>query len=112
MPQWLTREFLARRGGVKFRPDQLVAARSPLLGYCPTSVQIEGVPIPQWFLRVETQPEVGTEAYDQGAEVLVRFFRSELAQLGASGDLEPLGRRIITWCQDRGGVQELEGITG
>ncbi len=112
MPQWLTREFLARRGGVRFRPDQLVAARSPLLGYCPTSVQIEGVPIPRWFIQVETQPEVGTEAYDQGAEVLVRFFQAELAELGASGDLDPLGRRIITWCQDRGGVHELEGILG
>lgn len=112
MPQWLTREFLARRGGVKFRPDQLVAARSTLLGYCPTSVQIEGVPIPHWFLQVETQPEVGTEAYDQGAEVLAQFFHAELAELGASGDLDPLGRRIITWCQDHGGVRELEGILG
>jgi hypothetical protein len=33
MPQWLAREYLARRGGVKFRDDQMMPARCPLLGW-------------------------------------------------------------------------------
>ena len=110
MPQWLTREFLARRGGVKFRPDQLVDARSPLLGRCPRSVQIEGVPIPRWFLQTETQPEVGEAAYDAGAAVLRDFFRRELAALLADAELDPAGRRIIQWCMDGGTTTQLDAL--
>lgn len=107
MPQWLTREFLARRGGVKFRPEQLLPARSPLLGYTLRSVQIEGVPIPECFLQVETQPEVGIAGYDRGAELLQRFFAEELSLLLESKELDRKGRAIIGWCQDRGDLQQL-----
>jgi hypothetical protein len=110
MPQWLTREFLARRGGVKFRPDQLSEARSPLLGYCPRSIQIEGIPIPQWFIQVNTQPEVGPDAYDAGARILHAFFKKELVPMLASDELDPLGRRIIEWCIEGGSTAELEAI--
>jgi hypothetical protein len=31
------------------------------------SVSVEGVAIPTWFLRTETQPQVGEAAYDARA---------------------------------------------
>ncbi len=110
MPQWLMRDFLARRGGVKFRPEQLVEARSPLLGYCPKNVQIEGVAIPRWFLQVESQPEVGPEGYDAGAEVLQRFFEQELGHLQRDPQLDRLGRAIVEWCLDRAPVDQLDAL--
>jgi hypothetical protein len=108
MPQWLTREFLARRGGVKFRPDQVLPARSALLGYTPKSIQIEGVLIPKWFTQVHTQPEVGNDAYDAGARILQDFFAQELKPLLEDGGLDPEGRKIIQWCLDGGALSELE----
>ena len=102
MPQWVVREYLARRSGAKFRPEQLVPARSPLLGYALRSMVIEGAHIPEGFLEVNQQPEVGNEAYDQGAQILQAFFRQELSPYLAESDLDPLGRDIITCCLDQG----------
>jgi hypothetical protein len=104
MSSWLTREYLARRGGARFRPDQLVAARSPLLGSVPWHLQIEGTLIPRWFLQPETQPDVGEEIYDNGAEILQNFFKKELPQFNVS-ELDPLGKKIIECCLD-GGTHE------
>jgi hypothetical protein len=70
VPQWIAREYLARRGNAKFKPDQIVPARCPLLGWSLAALQVEGRQIPKWFLQVETQPEVGVEAYDAGAGML------------------------------------------
>lgn len=100
MPQWLTREYLARRGDVPFRDEQLEQSRCPLLGYSPRSFQIEGAQIGTWFLHVESQPEVGPEAYDQGAEMLYQFFVKQLAKFDEP-DLDPLGKRIVQACIDR-----------
>lgn len=33
MPEWIAREYLSRRGGVRFRPDQLVPSKCSLLGF-------------------------------------------------------------------------------
>ncbi|HEX3022651.1 MAG TPA: DUF4914 family protein, partial [Lachnospiraceae bacterium] len=33
MPQWVAREYIARRGSAKFKPEHLVEARCPLLGF-------------------------------------------------------------------------------
>lgn len=101
MSSWLTREYLARRGGARFRPDQLVEARCPLLGSVPWHMQIEGTLIPRWFLQPETQPEVGEEAYDKGAEILFNFFKKELPQFNVS-ELDPLGKKIIECCLSGG----------
>jgi hypothetical protein len=101
MSAWVTREYLARRGGARFRPDQLVEARSPLLGSVPWHMQIEGTLIPRWFIQVETQPEVGIETYDKGAEILHNFFKKELPQF-LSSELDPLGRKIIECCLEGG----------
>jgi len=100
MPQWLGREYLARRSGANFRPEQLSPARCPLLGYALFFMQIEGTQIPHWFLEVDKQPEVGTDGYDAGAEILETFFRQQLKPIYDDAKLDPLGRRIIECCFD------------
>ncbi len=111
MPQWLAREYLARRGNADFRLGQIEPSRCPLLGYALYSMQIEGRMIPRWFLQVDTQPEVGPEAYDKGAEILWEFFHDQLKKFDHP-DLLPEGRRIIECCNDRGTVAQLEEILG
>ena len=105
MPQWIAREYLARRGSAKFKPDQLQPARCSLLGNALFQLQVEGRFIPRWFLQVQTQPEVGEEAYDQGAEMLYDFFHKQLKKFD-SNELAPLGRQIIQCCMDRGTVDQ------
>lgn len=98
MPQWIAREYLPRRGGARFRPEQLKPSRCPLLGYALYFMQIEGTQIPHWLLEVDTQPEVGTEGYDAGARILFDFFKQELEPLLDEPQLDPLGREIISSC--------------
>jgi hypothetical protein len=109
MPQWITREYLARRGGAEFRASQVKASRCPLLGWSPSSIMVEGRPIGSWFFNVEKQPEVGPEAYDAGAEILHEFFCKELNQFLVP-DLIPLGRDIIQCCLDRGSINDYETL--
>jgi len=109
MPQWIAREYLARRGNSKFRPEQIRPARSALLGYALYSIHVEGQQIARWFLQVETQPEVGVEAYDQGAQQLMNFFRSEL-QNYAIPELTTLGHQIIECCLDNGNLSDYERL--
>ena len=109
MPQWLAREYLARRGGARFRQDQLIPARCPLLGYAIRSMQIEGTFTPDWLLELQTQPEVGEEGYDAGADILYDFFRRELC-LFLEDDLDPLGKTIIQCCLDGGSLENLEQL--
>lgn len=110
MPQWLAREYLARRGSAKFRSDQLEPSRCPLLGYSFFSLQVEGRMIPRWFLQVNTQPEVGNEGYDAGAKILTEFFHKQLNEF-LHEDLEPLGRKIIECCLNGGSVEDYEALT-
>jgi hypothetical protein len=109
MPQWIAREYLARRGSAKFKPDSLQPARCPLLGSALFQLQVEGRMVPRWFLQVNTQPEVGDEAYDKGAQQLYDFFATQLAKFNKD-DLAPLGRQIIQCCLDRGNVQQYEAL--
>ena len=69
------------------------------------TMQIEGTTVAKWFLETHTQPEIGEEAYDQGAEILYGFFKRELSQY-LEDDLDPLGKRIIQCCMDRGSVDD------
>lgn len=108
MPQWLAREYLARRGGARFKPGQLVPARCALLGYALYHMQIEGVPIPRWLLQVDTQPEVGEETYDQGAQILADFFQEQLSPYLDYPEMDPLGRKIIELALRGGSVTEYE----
>ncbi len=109
MPQWMTRDYLARRGVARFQPGQIAPARCPLLGYALQTMRIEGVQISRWFLEVNTQPEVGDEAYDQGAQILQEFFIKCLRQF-ANQDLSQLGRDIIQCCIDGGSVDDYESL--
>ena len=98
-PQWITREYLARRGSAPYQPGQVVDARCPLLGRTPRTIQVEGQMIGHWFLQVETQPEVGTEGYDRGAEILTEFFHKQIQKF-LDDDLEPKAAEIIRACLD------------
>lgn len=111
MPQWIAREYFARRGHAKFQAGQLVPARCSLLGYALDHVSVEGRAIPRPFLQVELQHEVGRTAYDQGAEQLDTFFRQQLEKF-LEPDLQPLGRQIITCCFDRGTAADYEALIG
>mgnify|MGYP006278665119 CR=1 FL=1 len=97
MPQWLMRDYLARRGMAPFRSDQIVPSRCPLLGYALQNMRIEGASIHHWFLEVDTQPEVGTEAFDEGARILTEFFHRELRKF-LQPELDYAGREIIECC--------------
>lgn len=105
MPQWVTREYLARRGGANFHSGQVKPCRCPLLGWSPSSIVVEGRPIGSWFFNVEKQPEVGVEAYDVGARLLRDFFKQELSQF-LEPDLLPLGKQIIECCLRGGSLDE------
>lgn len=106
MPQWIVREYLSRRGSAFFKPHQLEPSRCPLLGYAVQSLQIEGFFLNRDFLQVETQEEVGEEAYDTGAKILTDFFKRELALYYQEPDLDPLGKRIIECCINDGSLED------
>jgi hypothetical protein len=109
MPQWITREYLARRGVAPFRPEQICPARSPLLGYALRQLQVEGRMVPRWLLQVDTQPEVGEATYDRGAEMLADFFRTCLSDFCEPG-LDPIGKQIIECCLGGGTVRDYEQL--
>ena len=75
-----------------------------LLGYVPSSIQIEGTLIPRVFLDVTSQSEGGEEVYAEGARLWDAFFKREVAQFMVKG-LDPLGKKIIQACLD-GASQE------
>ncbi|MFN2303869.1 MAG: DUF4914 family protein, partial [Anaerolineales bacterium] len=109
MPQWLMREYLARRGHARFSPEDLRQARCALLGEYPHQIQLEGRFISRWFFAVDSQPEVGPEAYDQGAEQLYTFFHDILRQYDQQA-LTPLGCQIIECCLDRGTLEDYKAL--
>lgn len=110
-PQWIVREYLARRGSAVFPPDRIDPARCPLLGYAPNSLLVEGAEISHWFLRVETQPEIGEDGYDAGAKILGEFFNTQLKSFLSEDGLNPLGRKIIQACLDGASVQQYEDLS-
>jgi len=109
MPQWITREYLARRGGSHFTREQVVPSRCSLLGWNPRSIVVEGRPIGSWFFQVDKQPEVGEEAFDKGAGILRDFFLRELEAFKHE-DLMPLGREIIDCCFSNGSIEDYQKL--
>lgn len=105
MPQWIAREYIARRGSAKFKPEHLVEARCALLGYGLESLRIDGHYIRKAFLQPETQAEVGIDGYDKGAEILTEFFKQELEKFNTS-ELNPLGKKIINCFMNNASLQE------
>lgn len=108
--EWLTREYLARRGVARLRRDRLQPARCSLFGYTFNEINIDGQTIRPTLLRPEFQSQVGEEAYDAGASVLQSFFASELEQF-LTDDLDPLGRAIIETVIAGGDVSAYEELT-
>lgn len=92
--EWLDREFLARKGGARFRPDQLTESRCTTLGYSPKSLRLDGYDVPKGLLRTNHQLSIGDEAYDAGAKILTDFFKEQLSKFLVDG-LSDLGREII-----------------
>jgi hypothetical protein len=109
MPQWIAREYLARRGQAHFNSDKIKPARSPLAGYIVKTMQFEGTMLADKFFEINLQPEVGDEGYDQGAKMLYDFFIRELQHF-LTPDISPLGKRIIECCLDKATVEDYERI--
>ena len=109
MPQWIAREYLARRGQASFKPEKIKPSRCPLLGYTIKNMQFEGSIIADKFIEIHGQPEVGMDGYDTGAEILYNFFIKELSAYLVP-DLSPLGRQIIECCMDKGSVKDYEQL--
>ncbi len=105
MPQWLAREYLARRGSAKFSQHQLVESRCSILGYGLNNVKIDGTFLQKDLLETNRQPEVGNEAYDQGAKILTDFFKNQLSKY-ITPELDPLGKQIIECCICGGSVED------
>lgn len=109
-PQWVAREYLARRGPSPFRKEELMPARCSLLGYHRHKIQVEGQTVGTWFFDVSSQPEVGEEAYQAGAQILTEFFHRQLRKF-QHPDLDPLGREMIEACLDGASVVEYDAFT-
>lgn len=109
MPQWIAREYFARRGSARIKQEHLVDARCSLLGYSLDSIKIDGQYIPRIYLKPETQQEVGIEGYDAGAKILDDFFRQELAKFDTP-ELNPLGKQIIDLFLKGASVEEYAEI--
>ncbi len=105
MPQWISREYIARRGSAKFKQEHLVEARCTILGYGLESLRIDGHYIPKAFLQPETQAEVGIDGYDAGAKILTDFFRQELHKFNTP-ELNPLGKKIIDSFMNNASLQD------
>jgi len=110
-PQWLAREYLARRGGAQFANTQVVPARCSLLGYALNPIMIEGQPIGDWLLQVDKQPDVGKDAYDRGAAILAKFFHDHLVSF-LEPDLSATGKRIIDCCLSGGTIEDYVAVLG
>ena len=104
-PEWIVREYIARRGSVRFRPNQVEESRCPLLGYALPQLKVNGQFMPHGLLCVHDQIEVGTEGYDAGAKILTDFFHQEVKKFQQE-DLMPLGKKIIDICLSGGTVQD------
>jgi hypothetical protein len=108
-PEWIAREYLARRGSAKFPSDKVIESRCPLLGWSLRQIRVNGQVIPKGMLNVYEQLEVGEEGYDAGARILVDFFKEQLQQF-RTPELSELGQRIIDLAMDDASLQEYAEI--
>lgn len=109
MPQWITREYMARRGSAKFMPDQLIESKCHLLGFALESMKVDGTYISKSLLQTNRQQEVGEEGYEQGAAQLYEFFKKELAMYSRD-ELDQLGRQLIECCFDNGTMDDYSAL--
>jgi hypothetical protein len=109
MPQWIAREYMARRGSAKMRPEQMVPSRCSLLGHSLQSLKVDGSCLPKGILQPNLQLEVGNDGYDAGAKILTEFFKKELEKF-LTPELNPLGRKIIECCMDNGSIDDYTNL--
>ncbi|OGO89729.1 MAG: DUF4914 domain-containing protein [Clostridiales bacterium GWF2_36_10] len=109
MPQWIAREYIARRGSAKFKVEHLKQARCSLLGYTLESLKVDGQYIRKAFLQPEMQAEVGNEGYDEGARILTEFFKKEVEKFNTPL-LDPLGQQIIQMFLNNAPVEEYSDL--
>lgn len=109
-PEQISREYLARRGGVNMKMDRLVPARCPLFGYALKEMKVDGQHISSRFLRPEKQATLGEDGYDKGAEILYDFFAKEL-EVYNTEDLHPVGKQILECFFNRGTIEDYCAIT-
>lgn len=107
--EWITREYLARRGGT-VKANHLEPARCPLFGYSLDEMKIDGQFVRQTFLQPWKQSKLGEQAYDEGAKIISDFFKEELKQYLVP-ELDPLGRQIIELCMNDAPIEEYEKLT-
>jgi hypothetical protein len=105
MPQWIAREYIARRGSAKFKIEHLKESRCSLLGYCLDSLKIDGQYVRKAFLQPDTQSEIGPEGYDEGADILRNFFTAEIKKFNTLG-LDELGKKIINVFLNNGKLED------
>lgn len=103
--EWISREYLARRGGVNMKMDRLTPARCALMGYTLKEMKVDGQYIRRKFLHPETQETLGTEGYDKGAQILYDFFAKELAAYDVE-ELHPVGKEILECFKRNGSIEE------
>ncbi len=103
--EWISREYLARRGGVNMKMDRLVPARCPLFGYALKEMKVDGQLISSKFLRPENQETLGEEGYDKGAKILYDFFARELAVFDVE-ELHPVGKQILECFKKNGTIED------
>ena len=108
-PQWIAREYLARRGVAPFKRGDLRPARCPLLGSHKESLRVEGQTVGTLFMDVSHQPEVGEEGYDTGAKILTDFFHEQLRHFQVD-DLRSFGHEIIQACLDNATLEQYENL--
>ncbi|MEG1857430.1 MAG: DUF4914 family protein [Pseudoflavonifractor sp.] len=103
--EWISREYLARRGGVNMKMDRLIPARCPLLGYALKEMKVDGQHISNKFLRPETQETLGEKGYDKGAKILYDFFTKELEVYNVE-ELHPVGKQILECFKNHGTIED------
>ncbi|MGM0381301.1 MAG: DUF4914 family protein [bacterium] len=106
MSEWIMREYLPRRGA-KLEAEELTPARCSLLGYALDELIVEGYEFSSKMLQVHRQPEVGEEAYDEGARIITEFFKEQVREF-LTDRLHPLGREIIECFLADGPVEEFD----
>jgi hypothetical protein len=110
-PQWIAREYMARKGNVNFRKEQLAESRCPILGYSLNRLRVDGFDIPKGLLQTNYQIGINNEVYDKGAKILTDFFAKELEKFDTDS-LHPIGKEIIKCFKNGGTVSDYEKIIG
>lgn len=108
--EWISREYLARRGGVNMKMERLSPAPCALLGYCMKEMKVDGQDIRSAFLHPETQEQLGMDGYEKGAQILYDFFAKELEAFDVE-ELHPVGKQILECFKKRGTIEDYCTIT-